>query len=497
MSIIQICLILSVLVSIMLLFGLLFILQQRKRTRQELDLTVTQLHDKSEEAECFSSELKQLRNEFNLNVLHDSLTGLPSRQLLEDRLVQLVQQSKRNRLLFGVLFLDIDGFKVINDALGYDVGDELLRQFSARLMSSLRQVDTVCRFSGDEFLLLLPQITKSETCAYIAQRLLDSISQPFTVEGNDLFITACIGIAVFPADSDDGKVLLKYADNALHQAKMRGCNVYQFYREEMHVLSQRELELNLSLRNASIYHEFSLYYQPEVNTQTKEITCMEALLRWQHPHFGLVTPGEFLRLAENSGKIVEIGEYVLRTVCQQFQKWKQMNMRVNKVSVNISLRQLENPHFIYKISQILKETNMSVESLVFEISEGVFHKVDLLEKSLHMLKNMGIQIAVDDFGTGHLSLHQLKRISIDYLKIDSTFIQDITTNPDSEAIVKMVIALAQTLHLGIIAEGVETREQKDVLEGLGCHVMYGHYFSIPRKPEDFTPSLEQLIGNGE
>jgi diguanylate cyclase (GGDEF)-like protein len=450
-------------------------------------------HETSKESELLS-ELSDLKNQINKSTLYDALTGLPSRQLFEDRLSQTTTQSKRYNLTFGVLFLDIDGFKVINNALGYSTGDELLKQIATRLSRSMRQVDTVCRFAGDQFVLLAPQITKAETCGYIAQRVLDAVSQPFRVNDQDLFITASVGIAVYPADGDDTS-LLNNADNALNQAKSRGCNAYQFYREEMHSLSQRELILKSSLCEASIYNEFAIYYQPQVDTASKEIVSMEALLRWQHPSFGLVAAHEFLRLAENSGKIIEIGEWVLRSACEQYQKWKAADFHLKKISVNISSRQLENPHFIYKVSRILHETNIEPSSLVLEITGGIFHKVELLEKSLHMLKQLGVQVAIDDFGTGYLSLQQLKHFPIHYLKIDNILIQDVTRNTESEAIITMIIALARTLHLGVIAEGVETSDQKILLNKLGCDIMQGHLFSHPRIPEEFTASVEKTICN--
>lgn len=479
-------LIFSILVNIGLLLFPLRIIRQLKRLRDDISTLNTQLQNKTTEATSFSTELTELKTRFDDNVLHDSLTGLPSRQVFEDRLMQTLHQSKRHQLLFGVLFLDINGFKMINNALGYDVGDQLLKQVAERLKNTIRKVDTVCRFNGDEFVVLLPQIAKPETCVYIAQRLLEVISQPFIVLEKELYITASVGITIFPTDGEEMGILIRNADNALQQAKARGCNTYQFYREEMNMLSQRELALNLGLRNAAVYQEFIILYQPEVDVKSQQIICMEALLRWQHPDFGLIAPLEFLRLAEYSGKIIEIGDWVLRTACQQFDKWQKNGFALKRMSVNISIKQLENPHFIYKLSQILQETNMKPDLLVLEISEGGFHKTELLEKSLKMLKNIGVQIAIDEFGTGRLSLQELMHFSIDYLKIDGALIKDITTNPENEAIVKMIIALATTLRQGVVANRIETREQKDLLEKLGCHVMQGYFFSVPRPAADFT-----------
>lgn len=481
--------------AVLLLFScLLYAVKKVSWYSKQVKTQENQLQTEITNRQQFSTQLVELKKQYDQNLLQDNLTGLSSKLVLEDRMVQAVNQSKRYQLTLGVICLDIDEFNIINSALGYDVGDDLLKEIASRLQGSVRQVDTVCRFSGDEFVLLLPQIAKAETCVYIAQRLLDTISQPFHIQDQDLFITASIGISVYPADGLDGKTLLKNANNALNQAKTRGCNIYQFYRKEMHELSQRELVLNAALRDGSIYREFTLFYQPLVNTSTKEVICMEALLRWEHPEFGLITPHDFLRLAENSGKIIEIGEWVLRTVCQQFQAWKKLNFNLTKVAVNISLRQLENPHFIFKLTQILQEMQISPDTLILEISEGAFHKIELLEKCLTLLKNIGVKIAIDDFGTGNLSLQQLKRLSIDYLKIDRSFVQELTENKESETIIKMMIALAKGLGQDIIAEGVETREQKQQLEQWGCHVMQGHLFSIPRKAEEFTSSIEKSIG---
>lgn len=487
----------TVILSGLFLGALVYIVCSYKHSRRfhhEITILTIQFREATETVQRLTAELSETKSQFNHSILYDSLTGLPSRQLFEDRFLQTLNQSKRHRLAFGVLFLDIDGFNVINDALGYAAGDELLKQVSVRILSVLRQVDTVCRFSGDEFVLLLPQIVKAETCAYIVQRLLDALSQPFNVINNEVFITACVGISIFPQDDHDGTELLKQADIALNQAKSRGCNVYQFYKKEMQTMGQRALVLNSSLRQASVYHEFTLYYQPLVNTQTKMLVSMEALLRWQHPEFGIVSAHEFLRLAENSGKIIEIGEWVLRSVCQQYKQWKQMQFQLEGVAVNISLRQLESPHFIYKLTQILQDTNMPPKALVLEISEGSFHKVDLLEKSLKMIKRIGVQIAIDDFGTGNLSLQQFKRFPVDYLKIDRSLTNDLSLNPEGEAIIKMIVALADTLGHGIIAEGVETPQQKAQLEKLGCSLMQGHLFSLPRKVDEFTISVEREIG---
>jgi diguanylate cyclase (GGDEF)-like protein len=439
------------------------------------------------------SDYAELNHRFSAIVLHDPVTNLISRQVLEEKLQQTINQSKRHDMIFAVLFINIDEFDVIKGALGYDAGNLLLKEVAIRLQSCIRQVDTLSRFTGDGFALILPQLAKSEMVAYAAQRFLDVMSQPFLIDSQELFITISMGISIYPVDGSEVNWLLKNADAALLQAKARGHNIYQFYREEMQVMSRRELVLNTSLRSDSIYQEFTLYYQPQLDVDQRKIVCMEALLRWQHPELGLITPGEFLRLAENSGRIIAIGEWVLRAACQQLNKWKDIGFTPN-VAVNISMRQLENPHFTYKVSQILQETNVHPECLVFEVAEGLLpSKLDLIEKSLHMLKHLGVQIAIDDFGTGNLSLQHLRRFPIDCLKIDGSLIQDITTNQESQAIVRMINLLADSLHLDVVIEGVEYPKQKQLLMELGCYTMQGHLFCRAMLPQEFTKMLVQEI----
>lgn len=484
MLIIIVCLILAV--------GLLATSYFCKRLKYTVKTLQNTLSQQTVTLNRLNLDLIQATQRIEHETLYDKLTGLPNRCALEDRLSEMIKQSRRHGLLFGVLFLDIDGFSVINDALGHTLGDELLKKIAVRLQGTLRQIDTVCRFEGDQFVLLLPQIAKAESCAYIAQRLVDEIAQPFEITDHPLFITASIGIAIFPLDSDERKTLLTLADNAMHHAKMRGINNYQFYQQGMQLLSQREIILNSSLRTASVYHDFSIIYQPQVNIKTKQIDCMEAFLRWQHPTLGLVAAHEFLHLAENSKKIIPIGEWVLQQACQQFKVWKTAHFHLKKIAINISLKQLEDPHFTYKLTHILQATGVKAEELILEISESTFHKANLLDKCLHMLKQMGVNIAIDDFGTGSLSLQQFKYLSVDYLKIGSHFIQEITKT-ETKAIIRAIVTLANTLHQIIIVKEVETLQQKKILEQLGCYIMQGHLFSAPHSANEFTQITEQTI----
>ena len=439
-----------------------------------------------ENTQHIDSELADVKQRILEHSLQDQLTSLANREVFEDRVNQTLMQSQRYQLTFGVLFLDIDGFKIINDALGHDFGDQLIKEASVRLRESIRQVDTVARFTGDEFVFLLPQLSKPETAAYVAQRLLDVISQPFNLDDQEIFITASIGVATFPADGDNVQTLLKNADNAMHQVKSRGRNGYQFYREEMQVLSRRELTLNSSLRSASIYRDFTLFYMPQINVETNKIIAVDVLLNWQHPDFGLISLQDFYRLADNSGKTVAIGEWMLRSALQQLKKWKAQNVYFNQIIVTVSLRQLENPNFAYKVAQILQEEKLDPACLILKISEALLlRKLDVIEKALRMLKHLGIQIAIDEFGAGHLALQHLRHFPVDYLKIDRTLIQDIKNNNESEAIVKMIISLAHSLEITVVADGVDNLMQKQLLVELGCKIMQGDLFgSTPRSAEE-------------
>ncbi len=483
-----------IMVSAALIFYFLYTWKKVKRMEQQFLAVNEQLLKEKEKQQQLTAEILVLQEKISQDVLADPLTGLPSRKLFEDRLNFTVNQSIRHQLTCSVMFLDLDGFKIINDALGHDVGDNLLKEVAKRLLTCVRQVDTMSRFAGDEFVFIFSQIAKAETAAYIAQRLLDTISQPFTIEGQELYVTASIGVAVFPMDGNDGKTLLKNADLALHQAKSRGCNTYQFYREEMHAITRRELILSSSLHSDTVYQDLSIYYQPQFNLEAKQVVCMEVSLRWQQPDFGLIEFEEFARLAENNGRISVINEWLLRNACQQMIQWQKKDFKLQFIAIKISLKQLENLHFMQKLSSILQETSLSPGSLILEITEAsLLNKIDVIEKMLHMIKHLGVQIAVNHFGTGYLPLQYLRRLPIDIFKIDSALIQDLPVNKESEAIVRMIIALAKSLQLKVVAEGVASQKQKKLLQDLGCTMMQGELFSHPSLANEFTASSMQKM----
>ena len=464
------------------------------RLKKQLSLVESELSSELKRQKALQTELEESKTKLSDTILLDPLTALPSRQIFEDRLGLTLNQSARYQMIFAVLFLDVDGFKIINDALGHDVGDKLLKEIAMRLQDSVRQVDTVSRFAGDEFVFLLPQLAKAETAAYIAQRFLDAISQPFKVSDQELYITGSIGIAVYPSDGADMNTLLKHADNALHQAKSRGRNTYQFYREEMHVVSRREFVLSSSLRSEQIYREFLLYYQPRMNIETKKIVCMEAMLRWQHPDFGFLGWDDFVRLADNSGKIGEIGEWVLLNACQNLFEWRKQNFFPDTISVQATLKQLEGSHFIQKISNILQGTKIDPESIIFEITESsLIARVDVIEKILHMLKHLGVRISINHFGTGLLSFQHLRRFPIDSVKIDSSLVHDAATTKEGLAIVKAIVALAKNLQLEVTVDGVESVKQKLMLQDLGCQIMQGALFGGAALAHAYNQDMVQHI----
>ncbi len=465
--------------------------RQLAKWKKILASSETQLKKEIEQKKILIEQLEEVKDNQNREVLYDPLTKLPARRVFEDRLTQILHQSKRNHLTFAVMSLDIDGFKVINDALGQDAGDQLLKEISTRLQGMIRTVDTVSRLSGDEFAFILSQLSKPETAAYVAQRLLNAVSEPFNIEDQEVFLTASIGISVFPNDSDDLKELMKNSDIAMHQAKARGRNMYQFYRSEMRMLSQRELLLTSSLQNSEIYNDLVVYFQPIMDIQNKKLISMEALLFWQHPDFGLIKLQDFLKLAEDNGKILEIGEWFLKESLQQFSNWQAEGLNINSIATFVSPRQLENPRFAYKISQLIDDMNLEPGHLSIEISETTLPtKIELIERMFNMLKHIGVQIGLKDFGMGQLSLQHLKRLPIDYVKIASSLIQDITINKDNESIVKMITALGNSSQITVVAEAVETDKQKELLKELGCRIMQGDLFCPPLQMQEF--SLEMI-----
>jgi diguanylate cyclase (GGDEF)-like protein len=426
--------------------------------------------------------------------LHDLLTNLPNRVLFNDRLSVALAQAHQNKGLLAVCFLDLDRFKTINDTLGHAVGDRLLQLVTERLKTCLREGDTIARWGGDEFTLLLPGINNPEEVSKIAQRILEVLKPAFDIEEHHLHISSSIGIAFYPRHGEDAETLIKNADAALYRAKSQGRNNYQFYNSAINSQASELLLLENRLHHALDRGEFTVYYQPQVNTSTGEITKMEALVRWQHPQLGLVPPGQFIPLAEENGLIVPIGEWVLRTACAQNKAWQDtLGLPSLCVAVNLSARQFQQPNLVTMVKQILQETQLAPQCLELEITETVaMQNVDFTKAILSEFNTMGVTISIDDFGTGYSSLNYLKKFPLHILKVDKSFVRDLTTNPNDAAIANAIIGLAHGLHLDVVAEGVETEEQQNLLRSLNCELMQGHFFSRAITAEDATQLLQQF-----
>jgi diguanylate cyclase (GGDEF)-like protein/PAS domain S-box-containing protein len=439
------------------------------------------------------TERKRVEDEIQSLAYRDTLTGLPNRTLLQDCLTETLTRAEREAQLVGILFLDLDRFKPINDTLGHTLGDLLLKSVAGRLSECVRKSDTVARLGGDEFVVVLPGVSRELDTTVVARKILERLAQPFEIEGREIYSSGSIGIAVYPLDGQDPGTLLRNADMAMYVAKERGRNTYQFYSEEMNRRALERLELETSLRRALKRREFSLQYQPQVDLARSKITGVEALLRWRHPEQGLIPPGRFVPVAEETGLILAVGEWVLRAACLQGRAWLDAGLSGLRMAVNLSGRQFKQPGFVELVGRILGETGMSPELLELELTESmIMEHVEETVKRLIALKSMGLHLAIDDFGTGYSSLSYLKNFPIDRIKIAQTFVRDLSTDPGDAAIVETVLAMARSLNLEVIAEGVETEEQFAFLASRQCNEMQGYYFAAPLWPQD----LERLLREG-
>jgi diguanylate cyclase (GGDEF)-like protein/PAS domain S-box-containing protein len=418
---------------------------------------------------------------------HDGLTSLPNRSMFSQLLNHGISRAHRYNKKMAVLFIDLDRFKNINDTLGHEAGDLLLQQVGTRLKDSLRQSDTVARLGGDEFVVLLEEVGERQVVATIAHKLLSSIIKPFNMLGQEFRVTASIGISTYPDDGQDEQTLMKNADIAMYRAKEEGKNNFQFHSEQMDTHSFERLALESSLRRALERNEFELHYQAKMDLRTGQMTGMEALVRWAHPDLGMVSPAQFIPLAEETGLIVPIGKWVLRTACLQNKAWQDEGLPPLSVAVNLSARQFTDENLLPDIAAILNESGMDPGFLELEITESmVMHRVDKAVQILTELKKIGIRLAIDDFGTGYSSLSNLKRFPIDTIKVDRSFIRDIPGDAEDKALTKAIIAMGQTLSLTVTAEGVETQEQVDFLRQHSCNEFQGYYFNKPVPAEHFA-----------
>jgi diguanylate cyclase (GGDEF)-like protein/PAS domain S-box-containing protein len=461
-------------------------------------LTISSIRDGNKRVTHFISVFTDItlrkRMEENLHQMtnFDALTGLPNREMLYDRLESAFERARQGNTKLGLIFFDLDRFKHVNETFGHKIGDELLRVVAERLLACMHAGDTVCRLGGDEFIILLESIQEIEEIAEIAQKILAGIAQSFKIQGYEMHTTASLGICIYPDDGADRTTLMKNADTALYRAIENGGNSYQFYMAEMNASALERLTLENALRYAVERNELRLYYQPQVETKTGRIIGVEALIRWCHPEFGLISPGMFIPMAEQNGMIIEIGDWVLRTACKQAREWKDAGHTL-RVGVNMSPRQFHQADVHKKILNVLHETGLDPHQLEIEITESmVMSNPDEAIAVLKGLQALGVLVAIDDFGTGHSSLALLKNFPINTLKIDQSFVKDIANNTDDAAITAAIVSLAHRLDMKAIAEGVETMDQLEFMLTHDCHEIQGYLFSRPLPKED----LEKLLLDG-
>ena len=435
------------------------------------------LEDEREAAELATVEIEHL-------AYHDALTGLPNRPLFMDRLIIALAQAGRSNQKLAVFFLDLDRFKDINDSLGHSIGDALLKACAERIRRCVREGDTVARFGGDEFTLLIPRIDNIEDAAKIAQKIIETLRIPFLISDRELFVTTSIGIAISPSDGRDPETLVRNADAAMYRAKDQGRDSYQLYAPAMNARALERLAMENMLRKALSQQELRLFYQPIVDLASERIIGLEALLRWQHPDLGLLLPAHFISTAEMSGLIIPIGSWVLLTASKQLRVWQKRVDPDLRVSVNLSARQFQQPDLVNTVARVLDESGIDPKTLELEITES--NAMQNAENTIHILrelKALGVRISMDDFGTGYSSLNYLKRFPIDTLKLDQSFVRDITTDVRDAAIVSAVISMAHSLDLKVIAEGVETEQQLAFLHQQRCNRIQGFFFSAPMPTE--------------
>jgi diguanylate cyclase (GGDEF)-like protein len=418
---------------------------------------------------------------------HDGLTGLPNRSMFSTLLSQRISEARRYNKQLAVAFLDLDRFKQINDTLGHEAGDQLLREVATRLQGCVRDSDTVARLGGDEFVVLLPEMEDGKHAATVAHKILAVIGKAFTLIGHEFRITASIGISLYPQDGEDEQTLTKNADIAMYQAKAEGKNNFQFYSEKLNANSLERLTLESSLRHALERNEFRLYYQAKRDIRSGRIAGMEALLRWEHPDLGTVAPMQFIPVAEDTGLIVPIGKWVLKTACLQSVAWQNEGLPPLSVAVNLTARQFSDEHLLQDLASILKDTGMNPQLLEIELSESLLiHDVEVTLRILTGIKSMGVRIAVDDFGTGYSSLATLQRFPLDTVKIDRSFIRELLGPSEDSALADAVIAMGKSLSMTVIAQGVETKEQADFLRAHACDELQGFYFNRPLPAYQFA-----------
>jgi diguanylate cyclase (GGDEF)-like protein len=448
--------------------------------------------DKARSIIKMSYELSEALYQKEYIAYHDALSGLPNRRLFESKVEKAMSLASKHHYMIAVIFLDLDRFKHINESMGHTLGDLMLQQVAERLQSCVRDSDIISRQGGDEFTILLNRISQQEDVIKAVQRIFCQIQKPFYLNGHEIHTTGSMGISLFPNDGQTVEDLMKQADTALNRAKEMGRNNYKFYTAEMNESISKKMILEAALRKALEREEFLVYYQPQVSIATREIVGMEALIRWEHPELGIVSPAEFIPLAEETGLIVPIGEWVLRTACMQARQWQTTGHRELRLSVNLSMIQFHQEDMVQTISGILSDTGFNPTLLELEITESIalYNEKQVIDK-LELLRELGIKIAIDDFGTGYSSLSYLKKFPISTLKIDKVFIRDIMADSDDEALIAAIISMANKLKFNVIAEGVETDTQLSFLTNLQCNEAQGYLFGKPLP----APQFITLVGS--
>ncbi|HTY20552.1 MAG TPA: EAL domain-containing protein [Geobacteraceae bacterium] len=433
---------------------------------------------------------KKAEARIQLLAYYDSLTGLPNRAAFMERLQHALSLARREDRRIGLLFLDLDNFKDINDTQGHDFGDRLIREVAMRLSESMRESDTLARLGGDEFVIALTNISHQESAAFAAGRLLSILSRPFVIDSRQIHTSASIGIALYPDDAQDADGLFKSADTAMYHAKSEGKSNYRFFSSEMNDRINRRVSLENSLRLGMEKQEFFLHYQPQWDLNETRMLGVEALLRWESKDLGFLLPSEFIPLAENSGQIIGLGEWALRAACIQAREWAQAGFGEMKMAVNISGMQFRQPDFLHVIRKIINETGIEPDTLELEFTESVvMEKADKTIDTLRALKNMGMGLSIDDFGTGYSSLSYLKHFPIDRIKIDRSFVADVNRNSDDAAIVEAIISMAHSMNLKVVAEGVETSDQLHFLKERNCDEVQGYHLAVPMSAKDIVNNI--------
>ena len=432
----------------------------------------------------YAVERKDSEEKLTHLAYYDQLTGLCNRRLFRERLSLALARAKRQQTRVTILFLDLDRFKGINDSFGYQAGDGLLKEVGRRLMESIREFETSARLGGDEFAIILQDLEHQQEAMVVTQRLLDTLAAPFQIDGQEVGVTASVGIAFYPENGDGIEQLLKCADSAMHRAKERGRHGYQIFSREMHSEVLTRMSLERDLRQALERKEFRLHYQPQLSLEDNALRAVEALVRWQHAERGLIAPMDFISLLEDTGLIVSVGEWILRNACRQVREWQQGGLPDLRVAVNLSPRQFEDKDLVEIVGRALTDFQLSPECLELELTEShLMRDTERTKSTLASIKSLGVRIAIDDFGTGYSSLAYLKRFPIDSLKIDKSFVRDITTHRDDASIAAGIIGLGHKLRLDVIAEGVETEEQMAFLYQEGCDAVQGYLCGRPQPPE--------------